>query len=99
MDNDDEFVFNFVGKNTFRILRQGWILTKALRADPDGKVILEVFDEDVKGQLWYKEHTFYVNEKRYSIIRNYDYDGVLTPNFDENVYEWKSKISLLVGAK
>ena len=101
--DDDDWVFNFAttedGKNTFYIVRL--LSTKVLTAGSDGKVILEVIDVDVKGQLWYKEYSspYTANEKSYFIIRNYDYDGVLTPNFDENVYELTSKISLLVDAK
>ena len=95
--DDDQWVFNFAttedGKNGFYIIRL--LSTKVLTAGSDGKVILEVIDLDVKGQLWYKETGPYTsNEKSYFIIRNYDYDGVLTPNFDENVYELTSKFTL-----
>ena len=104
--DDGQWIFNFGtsedGKNGF------WIASlqadaKVLRAGSDGQVTLEVIDLDVKGQLWYREYSsqFTANEKSYFIIRNYDYNGVgvLTPNFDENVYELTSKISLLLGAK
>ena len=99
--DDGQWFFNFVttedGKNGFYIV--SLLSTKVLTAGSDGQVTLEVIDLDVKGQLWYRKYYITANEKSYFTIRNYDYDGVLTPNFDENVYELTSKISLLLGAK
>ena len=103
--DDGQWFFDFVttedGKNGFLIA--SLLSNKVLTAGSDGQVTSEVIDLGVNGQLWYRKYSrpFTANEKSYFIIRNYDYDGVgvLTPNFDENVYELISKISLLLGAK
>ena len=100
---DDKWNVNFKTpdekNNTFYI--ENLSKTKVLRAGFDDgpvksiQVTLEDFDKDVSGQVWYPEWINVKNVKNYFLLRNYDYDGVLTPGLDKDSVLSLGNISLV----
>ena len=100
---DDKWIFNFKTpdeyNNTFYI--ENLSKTKVLRAGFDDgpvksiQVTLEDFDKDVKGQVWIPERIYAANVKNYFLLRNSDYDGVLTPGLTEDSVLSLGNISLV----
>ena len=99
---DDKWNFDFKipdeYNNTFYI--ENLSKTKVLRAGFDDgpvksiQVTLEDFDKDVSGQVWYPERIYDANVKNYILLRNSDFDGVLTPGVTEESVLSLGNISL-----